>query len=967
MKTSALLAVLLSVSLAVAAFAAEQEQADFFQTRADVLALYGESSRPALKQLYAEMTTRYKANPVDGLLYRRAAFAELAGLYGQQEEVLLDILSGRRDDASFASYCIEVLRSHGTLSAHSATILSAIDAMDDQPRRSALKSLARAFAWSRPPDVVMTAVENASKEAAISVLDLVSFTGVLASWGRRDEAAGLLLARSKDKGLSADEMQALTESLRRMNLRKQAREVFITLASRLDTSGGKHATSLDERYTERESDLETLINLARAAGCWDLLIRDVSSRDGVEPLIDAAVALDAAGARGERADALWRLFKKRGDAEAAAIYAGALMEAGDAFSTQNTLLTALLSGPSLGDDPYMDLFDAVAVLRDPETLLSMAAIYARFRPQPQVARMMSEYVRALGDFRTADRLFATFITGTGLGQDTRFNWEGGRLLAEYYLATGRLSEGEAAARKALAQFIDAQGAKSMTQSAQGAKFVALFARFGGVESMYAYCVGREADFPGSAVLMILEKEALEHLGRWDEAAAIENKTLKNSSPAERDVVLAAAASRAGRVDEAVSLYERATASDKNMPRFVYVAFVEALARAGRWDDVENILQKMLAGDKGGMFLYLGELYRQYGQDERALRSFMKLDDLTLSVGPEQAGFVARFLAESGHAESLAAFLERRLSVQTSFDDKQTYLEDCLPRTTASCPAYIAAGEMLGKGPLRVDHALMGLYYRGLAGRASMFGDSDTVFAASVAAFEADPNTVDSAVLVARLSWADGALREGAAEAAYAVLPAPSLLVDLATAEMELARTDSAAAHLSQVLDGPLYTSELSGVLDLLDGGLAAPELLKKAADSANEAWPWIFHARLADAALRAGERDLALAQAQIVVNDGVYVARALWAVDFYARAGAGDKAASTLALFAATLADHPALSLVAIDVASSRGDVAGAGEAAASVLRVRQRYQFAALFRMEAARIAATSRSEIQGAGEEGN
>ena len=950
-------AVLIIAVSAATALAASSAEDDFFATRAEVIETYGVSSQPTVAQLYYEMYGKYEATHLPGLLYRAAAFAELAGLYGEQEKTLLYILKNAKASPEFLEYCVEVLRSRDSLIANITSVLSAVDALPDNDRAGAVLAVAEGCAWARPPDALLDLVRRQSATRANAAY-VARYAGALASWGYGDEAARILADLASTPGLDQQSRIIVVESLKRMGRREDARRAAAGFFSKLVPPLSGQVVSLIDLYREREDALTDAVEIARSSGAWDLLLDGIApdARPRGNAALDYAVVLAAVPNPCEKAELFGDLYKSQGGPEWAALYAGALVKAGDAYSTQNTLLTTLVAGPSLGDDPYMDLFDAVTILRDPEVLLRMALIYAALKPEPQVARMMSEYVRVLGDFKTSDKLFASFILASSLGPDTRFNWEGSRLLADYYLATGRLEEGRAAAAKALAQLLDVQGEKKMTRSAQPEKFVALFARFGGVEQLLDYCKSRESDLPDSVLLLLMEQEALEYLGRWDEAIEIVKTLYAQDTQAELDAAVAAVNERAGRLDKAVDLYERVRDSAKRVPEVIARSLVDLYARTGDWEGAEKALWSVASENDPGAWLGAAGFFEQRGQAARAGQAYMRLADITLPVSPEQFGFAVRFFADAGDAGTAADVISRRVAIQTSFASKRDYLEECLPRKAATCATYLKMSRLLEEGPLGADHRLMALFYRLLAARARMLNDHDTLAAAADAAFVHEPQFAENALLVMEATALVNPVgEEGAAETAYGEVPAPSVLLRWVEAELALGRKSPAQNHVAELVGMPLENSEAYGLAGLFSKYQIEPALVTKAADLATNTWPWTLRAAFAEAALAKGERDTALAEARSIVDEGAYVGRAMWAADFYTSLGDQQEADKTLELYSAASLDHPALAVAQLDMAESRGDLARAADILAFARKLRQRPQFAALFRMEAARLARAS------------
>jgi hypothetical protein len=956
-----------SVILACAAGGLCQEagESDFFQARREVFRAYRATPVPELTRLYQETADRYAKAKSPGFLYRAAAFAELAGLYGQQEQLLLEILSTGAPGGRLVKFCIEVLRARGDLRANMAPVMAAIERLSGDERTSALIAAAGACEWTKPPDELLTAV-LAQDAAGLKTRDAVELAQALASWGMRDKAADMLAGRASAAGTDDEAALALSNNLRMFGAVDAARRLAADSYARAHPVEEPQSEPLGDFYISRERALAPAVSLAQTANAWDLLINKIAARgkQSAGALIDYAVILDAAGAYGEKAEVLKRLSDSRRDAGSAALYGGALIQAGDAYSTQEALTGSLLEGPGLDENPYLDLFDAVIVLRDPQTVLRAAAAYANLFPEPQAARMMSEYVRVLGDFRTSDKLFASFILSSGLGPDTRFNWEGSRFLAEYYLNTGRLEDGKATARRALAQLLDVQGKKEMSASAQPEKFVALFDRFGGVDELLQYCLSRQDEMPNGTLLALLELEAYEHSGKLDEALAIVKQLYGRDNPALYASFVADTYARTGHVEESIKFYQEAVAGGRQIPKSVHQRLLEQYKKTGRWDEAQELLSSILDAQGPGAWLYIAGFLEEAGQAARAGRVLSGFDDPSVNAGAAEISTAVRFFAGAADYERSSRILLQAILPEESFGAKYDLLSETLPESAAACGNYLQLGERLEKGPLGTDHRLIGAFYRMLSIRAAKLDDYDTAFAAAKAACAHEPQRIENALQLAAIADAvhpDD--QEGAAETAYAALPSSEKLLVLIEAELALSRTGAADGHIGELLLMPLPAAEAFELSRLLAAYPVKSELVAKAIGAATSAWPWTLRANLADAALAGGDRESALAQARTVVAGGSYVGRAFWAAGFYAKSGMPSDAGAALALFAASSEGHPAVALAEVDLAAGQGNAAGAAGLAASAARRYSRPQFAALFRMEAARSSAAKANSSGGAG----
>lgn len=930
---------------------------DFVTERAAVFRAYGATSQPDLVRLYHDTRTAALQSRSPGLLYRCVAYAELAGLDGELERTLQDILSTPPPDPRFYAYCIETLRARGALASNVPSILRASAALAGDDKDSVLAMLSDAFSWSKPPDALLAAARKGVNEVRTASRAVV-IAAAMASWGLSGEASSALMSRASGK-LSLSEMLLVLNALDQTGARKGARQAASGwIASRYPSSSQANLT-LQELLVERESLLEPVLQAAAAASAWDILLDRIvpaKARSG-EAVIDASIALLSIGKLSERAELLRRFYETRRDPDSLALYGNALISAGDAYMTQTALTMSPLSGKGLDDEPLLDLFDAVAILRDPQVLLGSSSLWSVAPREPQESRTVSEYARLMGDISLSDRLFGAFIVASGLGRDTRFNWEGSRYLANYYLDTGRLDLGVETARRALTQLIDEQGGRKITRSSQPARFVALFSRFGNVELMLKSVRDRRKDFPSSTLLDLLELDATEALGQWPTAIEITTRLGKADRPPARDVALAQVKARAGEIEEAISLYERAIAADPNVPEYVRPALLDLYARVSRWQAAEKIITDPEAGRSDTWFA-LGAFYEHYGQDDFAARAYGRLDDLSVTTDPREFARVIRFMSVYDPSKA-ASMLGHRIAAETSLDSKYEYISECLPQEAGQCAQYLTIGAGLQNGPLASDRRVLGLFHKLLSIRAARMRDYRTALAAAGSACAQDPGDIQNMQQLLDLAaTSNPAQAEGIARSIAAILPLPSSFLELASAEFVLKRTDSAVARLCDALSVPLSPADVHRVTCVLLGLSFPNDLAAKTAGSVSSAWSWVEIARLAEAALASGDRKTAAELAARAGTGGVYSGRALWLTDFNVRAGLQTDALAAIALGLAQNADHPAFTIAEVDFARSSGSSTTASEALARALRRNPRPQFAALFRMESARLAARARSE---------
>jgi len=939
-----------------AALGAAEKEADFLAVRERAIRTYGATPQPALKKLYQDTYAAYKETPTDALLFRAAAYAELADLRDQEEDRLIDVISGAKVAPGALLFAIETMRSHGTLTARIDKVTASLPRLDAAVRLDAAKALAQAFYWQAPPPAVRRLVgEEAS--ARVEIGDLVFLAGAITSWGERDAAVKLLLDRAATPETGPKALIEIAAALYRLGAVDQARRVARDVYSKNLPEVSPEDRTLREYFQDREERLSRRTDLAGATGSWDMLLgatRIEGARPPAAAVLDRAVVLGAARLSCEEAEALRLLIADEDRAQSTALYGGVLVKAGDAYSAEVALVPALVGAPGLGDQAYLDLFDSVMALRDPATVLTFAGIYAHLFPEPQSARMMSEYTRALGDLKTSDRLFAIFVKESGLGPETRFNWEGDRLLALYYLDTGRLAPGKAAAMKAVDELLQAQAAKTMMRSSETAKFADLFERFGGVADLLERLRSREKDFPNSSMLLLLEEESLERLGRADEALALVATIHQKDNPVSRTLFLASTNARLGRWDEAIRLYNEATKADPKVPLNAYTELARLYAEAGRWDEAEGVLLKVAPKGGAAGWISAGALFTSGGQTQRGVRAYMMLDDLTMALEPEDAGIAVRALVDAGRIPEAARLLGRRMALQASFEAKARYITNSLPQASTAVAKYMALARALRAGPLATDAQLLSFFYSAVRNRAEALLDAETAFAAAGEAAALGPGNAEALAQLAVVAdaWHAADARR-AAEDALRKAPLAAIALNRIEAQLALGENDAARAAVGQLLSTPLSANEFMRLVDVAGEGALAADIVGDVASRSNESWPWTLHARVAEMALRAGARDLALSEAQVVASGGAYVGRAAWAAGFYAGAGEPALAEAAIAGFYRGAGPHPALAVLEADIDAARGDLAAAETVVTSARKTFARPPFSALFRLETARLSA--------------
>jgi hypothetical protein len=929
---------------ALTAWPQEAGKDSFLAVRSQTIALYANSAASANESAYQQTSKAYEAQKTETLLIKKAVFAELAGLRSTQLKLLVEILANGDQGPEFVEFAIETARAQGGIAENLKPIIAAISRLPGGDRVGAAKTIAHAFLWRKPPEEVLSLVRTVAPDAPLA--DRAFFAEALVSWGFRDEASELVLAPAFAAGTPADTRVELVRTLDRLGFRADADKEMRRFLAGYSLPSSTPEESLDEISADHSEQMTPVLDMANVTASLDAFLAKtpVDASAGVPKFIDRSIVLDGGGMVTEKAETLKLLKESHPSGEAQGLYGGALLAAGDAWFAEATLLAAFTGKTAPGENAHLDLLDSILNIGDATALSAIAAADAVGSPKPQEARMMSEFVRGAGDIDLSDQLFEKFEVASGIDAQTRFNWEGSRLFANYYLDTGRLELGRTTAMTALRQFIEAQANKEVNRSTRADQYVTLFARFSGVDKLLDYCRAREKDFPGSQLIALLERGALIELGRADEALAAAARTNERKTPQERDIALAAANAEFGRADEATRLYKSALARNSKTAGEAYIALADLYAKAGKWNDARELLFGVASKEGGEGWLTVGDFFAQRGQKIHAVAAYDMLDDLSIDLDPKHFGTALRGLAEGGAISKAGGMLGRRVMMQTSFDAKAAYIIASMPQTSASAQGYMAIAAEIEKGPLGADAQLVSLFYRSLSERAEMLLDAGTALAAAEAAVARDGEDSQNLYRLAVLT-SNRPVEEGSRAALnlYGSVPLSRALIALIESELTRGVTDKAHSRIAFALETNLSTSEVAKLLDLYSRFPMPGGILDRTSAIATSAWPWVFHARLADLALAAGDYELADKEA-VIAADGTYVGRALWTAAFYARAKHPEQTATGLKR-ARAAADHPALRLAEIDLAVAGHDFDGAAAASTAARQAFSRPPIANLFR----------------------
>ena len=913
-------AVCLAAILAAPLAAAE----GFFEVRKEIIALYGDVMPSDLAAPYERSRVEYRDTGQAYFLHRLAAIDELAGLEEAWERHLREIFQGSVGEP-FILYYSEFHRSRGTLRANLEEILAKVKGLAGEPRRSCIRSLCSVLAWGERPDELAAMVRE-TLESGVSTDGAIFFSKVLYSWGEHEEAVARLLAAAGAADESPQGQLAVISALRELGAGSEARRAAAGVFERFMPSQAPDGMALTDVSFMRRARLSRLCDIAKAGVAWGLLLEALDgsgrTREALH-LVDRAVVFEAAGFPAERAEALSALSEAQGSADARALYGSALVQAGDAWTGRGVLLGAIAQGAA-GEDAYYDLLDSLISLGDAAMLKGFAALYSVAFGQPQQDRLMADLMRAMGEYPIADPLFNSFIEKTGLGSDTRFAWQGARLLAIYYLDTGRLGDGREAAWRALDRLVEDEQMRGNMRSPVPEQFVELFARFGAVEGLVDYCRRRRGDYPEAVLIDRIEITGLEYLGRWDEALALERRMCEARDAVNRDLFMASANARAGRWEEAARLYKAAIDADPQVPPLAYEELGRAYAELGRWAQLE---ESMSAGRGGAPATLLGLalLYVGHGEMERASRVYERLDYLPREIDAKDLAPAVKFWVVNGAPERAASALARRVAIQTDLESKKAYIREAMADEASMAVRYIELGRLLEKGKLSADTQLLAYFYKELALALETALDPLNALEAWRCAWRLDGDDPGTRRSVA--TFATGWRPEVAAGAAAEFLAkadSDAVRVAVARAAFELGRTDEGLSLLGELSPGPLAIADAAAAVDVLEKYAPESDIYERLVESMDLV-PWTLRARAADAYAGAGG-------AGGIVGDGPYVARALWAGCALGAAGKLVEADWPPTRFGLS-SPHPAVELLRIDIALRAGRPADARKIAAGAVK----------------------------------
>ncbi len=932
----------LSVCLAVALCAEGVAAEDFFSVRKQVIGLHGARAQDELAEPYETSRRQYLDTSEAVHLYRMAALAELADMEDAHGSHLREIFS-ESDEAGFALYYIEHHRSRGTIAENTDEILAGIARLSRQERLNCLRSLCRALAWQTPPPALPAAIE-AELNDGITTVQALFFSTIFAGWEMQDEAVEILGDAFDGARGNLPAMRDIITALSAVGAGPQARRKAAEIFGDITIPPAPTDMSARDIYMIRQARLTRLGEIAGAAAAWDMLLDRVDPQgDDRDPtqMIDRAVVLDAAGLAVEAVEILARLAAAPGaNGETQAFYGSALVQAGDAFSGREILLTAITRQGASGDDAYYDLMDAITALGDAPTLKAFAALFLVAFEGPQQSRLMADIMRTLGEYDVADRLFASFVEETGMGRDTRFAWQGGRLLTTHYLDSGRQEKAAQAAREAFDHLISEERMRGSATSPAADQFVDLFARFGGLEELIDLCRESRAEYPEAILIYRIEQSALESLNRWDEAIALEQRMSQMRDPVEADLFLALAHKRAGRWQEAERLYSAAIAADSDVPAVAWWELARSRAEQEDWAGVEEAIETAPFPYSHEVALQLAGFYRRYGQLERASAVYEALDHLPTDILPEHLASAITFWVANGEVQRAADALARRVAIQTGLEAKKAYFNDAITAEAALARRYLDLGRALETGPLAADRQLLAWFYGELAGILESVLDPEGALEAWKRARRLDPADPAFSRSLARLTapWqprlageaADAIIREGIDAA---------VLADAALAAFADGRREAAGRLLEKAVGAPRSISRAARLLEVLEAYPADHDLYLRLARRVGLV-PWTVVARAAAAAGDAGHDALAMNLADEVASGGDYIGRALWSAGFLSVRGMTDEALQALKPGASPQMRpgggsdrHPAGELAKIDILLGEGRRQEAAEAALQAAR----------------------------------
>jgi len=914
-NASLMVAVVVFALLTARCGAAEGER--FLTVRTRLIHLYGAAPGSDILDYLERSRERYRDTDQTYFLYQCAAFAELAGLGDVQEKYLLAVLHSGDEGVEFLLYITEFLRANGRLDLHVGDLLRETRLLEGDDRIKAVRTLAFAYAWREPPEGLFELVEGLLDEG-LPLSDFVALARSLAGWGRWDRAVSALCASSYATGTDSAARLSIVSALSAIGAAQAAHDVAAGAFAGASSAEPTRAVGLGDLYLSRQSLVSRKGDLAAAGSAWDVLLEAAGAgEDARLRVLDRAAVYEAAEMKDEEAETIEGLGDNAAAWEARALRAGVLVKAGDVWTTRKLLGGTLGAGVPGSEDAWFDLMDSLIALRDTKTLEAFASLFALAFPQPQQARSMSDWLRGMGNYAAADRLFGVFVDKTGMGIDTRFVWQGKRLWSIYYLDTGRLTEGVRAAQESLALLVEQPHLHENRHSPIPTQFADLFERFGRLDYLEEYCRKRQTDFENSILLRRIRMEVLEREGRWDEAVMLDEETNRDRDEVSRLLFAASANARAGRWEEVARLYAKALEADPSVPAAAWQGLAEAYGHLDAWHKAEAAFTDRPGSSGAAAISALGAFYAERGQLARASRAYLRLDDLTLDVDAGHMASAVRFWVSSGEINTAAEVLARRISLQTSFASKFSYIEEAAPHGHAAASAYIDFGAALEETPLGGDRILMGAFYRTVGAMLERTLDPRRALDAYGRARLVEVHNPTNAMVYAAAA-ADWRPKEAleAAEICLSKLPLEPVLCERARARLALGRPESAQEGFSDLMSKPIRFATMERMLDSLETYGSFEEDLGRPSGL----WPWVFRARLAAAKRGDGEAEI-----RTIAAEGGYIGRALWAVEAVRRAENPERAMTCAEDYRKSHGFHPAMSLSAGSLALALGRTSDAG------------------------------------------
>lgn len=892
-------------------------EGDYFQVREKTIELYAAASASDLADYLERCRRSYRDTEQTYFLRRAAALAHLAGDGAIEEKRLIGVLQSDEETPRFLLYVIEFLRARGTLDDHIDDVLARVRELDRRDGLDAASALAFAYAWRQPPEKVISLVTRAAADDPTPDR-LAGFARALAAWGYRRDAEKLLSEAAIAAGKDLRTVAYFVGALGSIDARDAAREVAASAFQGHKLRAVSSATPLGDAWTQRRARLSRLGDMAAAASAWDRLLETVASAARPDwRAFDRAAVFEAGGFHVESAEALADFRSSRVGFDSDALYAGALVRSGDAWSARAKLLPIVALGPLAPADVQYDLADCLDMLRDYRTMESFAMLGAIGDLAPQQARTMSDWLRARGKYEAADGLFRVFVEKTGMGDESRFAWQGKRLWAIHFLDTGRVEKGVSAAEEAIRLLVAETRLRNNRRSPEPKKFVALFERVARVDYLADFAARKRVEFPDAILLARIEKEALEKLGRWDEAIKLDAEINQDADEVERALFAASANARAGRWEEAAEAYEKAIGSDARVPSAAHFKYAEASAQLERWHDVERSFARMIPNNQAAQAVELGAFLSARGRIESARRVWARLDDLSIEVTARQLAAALRFWVDNALYDEAADALARRLGLQNSRMAKVAFIKEAMPRSHRQAVGFLALGEKLEEGPLGSDAALLAHLYRRLGSIFERTLDPALALVAYRRAARIQPGSPAAFLAIARLgSFGDPDRALEASAEAGSRLPVTSGLVDRVVREIVSGQLDAARQGLRELAGKALSTAEATLLVDALERSAVALTDASQLAEGANY-WPWILRARLAEAV--GGDDEEFVERVRAISQEGSHVTRALWAARALLRRRRYDEAADVLAAHARGQGAHPAAELLAAEIAAQAG------------------------------------------------